>query len=120
VNHHGAGLRKLLGSSELPRALARDPRAAALSDADRAMVDYAIKLTRIPAGMDEADAEALREVGFDDTAILDICQVTSYYNYVNRLADGLGVELEDSWTADELTLTHAELSARIRGGGGSP
>jgi alkylhydroperoxidase family enzyme len=45
----------------------------------------------------EADVVALREVGFSDSAILDINQVTGYYAYVNRLADGLGVELEEFW-----------------------
>jgi len=47
--------------------------------------------------MFEADVIALREAGFSDSAILDINQVTGYYAYVNRLADGLGVELEDFW-----------------------
>lgn len=61
------------------------------------MVDYAVKLTREPWAMTEADVEALRSAGFDDAAILDIAQVTAYYAYVNRLADGLGVELEPSW-----------------------
>ena len=52
--------------------------------------------------MIEADVAALREAGFSDTAILDINQVTGYYAYVNRLADGLGVELEEFWkTLDE-------------------
>ena len=44
-----------------------------------------------------ADISALREAGFSDSAILDINQVTGYYAYVNRLADGLGVELEEFW-----------------------
>ncbi len=61
---------------------------------DRAMLDYAIKLTKTPWEMGEADVIVLRDVGFSDAAILDINQVTSYYAYVNRLADGLGVELE--------------------------
>ena len=47
--------------------------------------------------MVEADIIALREAGFSDSAILDINQVTGYYAYVNRLADGLGVELEEFW-----------------------
>ena len=58
------------------------------------MLDYAVRLTREPWSMTEADVEALREAGFEDRAILDIAQVTAYYAYVNRLADGLGVELE--------------------------
>ena len=69
------------------------------------MLAYAVKLTRAPADVGEADVEALRDAGFDDGGILDICQVTAYYNYVNRLADGLGVELEDFWRDEELTMT---------------
>lgn len=69
------------------------------------MLAYAVKLTHTPADVGEEDVEALRDAGFDDTAILDICQVTSYYNYVNRLADGLGVELEEYWLDEDLTMT---------------
>ena len=61
------------------------------------MLDYALKLTREPWAMERSDVEALKAVGWDDTAVLDIAQVTAYYAYVNRLADGLGVELEDFW-----------------------
>ena len=80
------------------------------------MLDYAVRLTRDPGAIQEADVEALRSAGFDDTGILDICQVTAYYNYVNRLADGLGVELEDFWSEEELTITRAEFDA-LRGFG---
>ncbi len=65
------------------------------------MLDYAVKLTREPWAMVEADVEALRAAGWSDAAILDVNQVTGYYAYVNRLADGLGVELEDFWDEDE-------------------
>lgn len=75
------------------------------------MLDYAVKLTRDPGGMTRADAEALRDAGFDDAAILDICQVTAYYAYVNRLADGLGVELERYWRPEDLTLPWDEFEA---------
>ncbi len=61
------------------------------------MLDYAVKLTREPWAMTEADVEALRQAGFDDTAILDVNQVTGYYAFVTRLAAGLGVELERIW-----------------------
>ena len=63
------------------------------------MLEYAVKLTLEPWNMVEADVTALREAGFGDAAILDINQVTSYYAYVNRLADGLGVELEEGGPA---------------------
>jgi alkylhydroperoxidase family enzyme len=61
------------------------------------MCKYVEKLTLKPWEMVEADVIALREAGFSDSAILDINQVTGYYAYVNRLADGLGVELEEFW-----------------------
>ncbi len=79
------------------RQLQADYRTADLSPADRAMLDYAAKLTRTPADVTHSDVDLLRKEGFDDSAILDICQVTAYYAFVNRLADGLGVELEDFW-----------------------
>jgi alkylhydroperoxidase family enzyme len=61
------------------------------------MLVYVEKLTLTPWEMVEVDVQALRQAGFSDVAILDINQVTSYYAYVNRLADGLGVELEGFW-----------------------
>lgn len=85
-----------------------------LSDADRTMLEYAVALTREPGGLGEADVEELRRHGFDDAAIHDICHVASYYNYVNRIADGLGVELEERWTDVELTLTREEFDAARR------
>lgn len=77
-----------------------DFRQASITDADRAMLEYAAKLTQEPWNMVETDVIALREAGFSDAAILDINQVTGYYAYVNRLADGLGVELESFWEDD--------------------
>jgi len=84
--------------------LKNDFRQAELSPVDLAMCVYVEKLTLKPWEMVEADVIALRDVGFSDSAILDINQVTGYYAYVNRLADGLGVELEEFWkTLDEET-----------------
>ena len=76
---------------------------ADVTTADRAMLDYCVKLSREPWAMVEADVEALRAEGFGDAGILDVCQVTSYYAFANRLADGLGVELEPihTGTGDE-------------------
>ena len=76
-------------------ALAREWSTAELDDADRAMLRYAVKLTREPSDMTAVDVERLRHAGFDDRAIHDICAVTAYFNFVNRIADGLGVELEE-------------------------
>ena len=79
----------------LVRALESDYRAAALSEPDRAMLDYVVKLTLTPSQMAVADVESLRRQGFGDRAIHDICAITAYFAFVNRIADGLGVELED-------------------------
>lgn len=97
MKHHGAGLRKLIGDDKLGRTLQEDFRTAPLDETDRAMLEYAAKLTLEPWNMERADVENLRAKGFSDEAILDIAQVTGYYAFVNRLADGLGVELEDYW-----------------------
>jgi uncharacterized peroxidase-related enzyme len=74
--------------------LSADYREAGLSQADRAMLDYAVKLTMRPASITPDDADRLRSAGFDDRGLHDICAVTAYYAFVNRIADGLGVELE--------------------------
>jgi alkylhydroperoxidase family enzyme len=58
------------------------------------MLDYVLKLTVAPGTVTAADAATLRATGFDDRAIHDICAIAAYYAFVNRLADGLGVELE--------------------------
>lgn len=62
------------------------------------MLDYALKLTATPGAITSADVDALRRAGFDDRAIHDVCAITAYYAFVNRIADGLGVELEPRWT----------------------
>lgn len=58
------------------------------------MLEYAEKLTRTPAAMHQEDVEALLRVGFSDADVLHIAEVTAYYAFVNRIADGLGVGLE--------------------------
>ena len=87
----------MTGDDALVEALKGDWRQASLSEADLAMLAYVEKLTLRPWEMVEEDVIALRAAGFSDAAILDINQVTGYYAYVNRLADGLGVELEPFW-----------------------
>jgi len=64
------------------------------------LLTYAVKLTRTPAAMRREDVDALQAHGLDDRAIVDANQVVAYYNYVNRVADGLGVELEPGWPAE--------------------
>lgn len=79
------------------KQLAEDYTQAQLPAAERALLDYAAKLTREPWTMSRADVEALRAPGWSDMAILDMNIVASYYAFVNRIADGLGVELEADW-----------------------
>ncbi len=75
----------------------KDYRGASLSDADRQMLDFAFKLTRTPASMTPDDLERLRQSGFGDEAILQIVHITGYFNYINRVADALGVDPEPEW-----------------------
>ena len=58
------------------------------------MLDYAAKLTVAPASVGRNDIDELRAEGFDDRGVHDICAITAYFAFVNRIADGLGVEME--------------------------
>ncbi len=68
--------------------------ASQIDERQSAMLRYSIKLTQTPEKMVEQDVIDLRQVGFSDRDILHIAEVTAYYAYVNRIADGLGVKLE--------------------------
>jgi uncharacterized peroxidase-related enzyme len=95
VVHHRRGLRRLLRDDDLADAIERDFETAGISDRRKAMLRYAVKLTRTPAEIASGDVAKLRDAGFDDTDILHIAEVTAYYAYANRIADGLGIPLED-------------------------
>ncbi len=92
--HHRRGLRRLLRNDALLARLEGDYRSAGLAPRRLALLEYAEKLTRTPGAMVTEDAQVLREVGFGDAEILAIAEVTAYYAYVNRIADGLGVAVE--------------------------
>lgn len=94
MTHHGESLRRLVEDDALIAQLREDYTQAPLNEADRTMLDYVAKLTETPSAVIEADVEALREAGFSDRAILDVAQITAYFAFVTRLADGLGVSLE--------------------------
>lgn len=97
MTHHGEGLLRLTKNQTLVDHLKTDFRQAALSDPDRAMLEYAARLTQQPWAMTASDVVSLRQAGFDDRDILHINMIAGYYAFVNRLADGLGVELEAFW-----------------------
>lgn len=69
------------------------------------MLDYAVKLTKTPGAMRESDIVTLREQQFTDRDILDINQVTAYFAYVNRVADGLGVGVDGYAVEQFATIT---------------
>lgn len=75
--------------------MARDWRSAPLSETDRALCEFAAKLTNHEDEMSVEDVAALRAHAFDDRAIHDAVQVIAYFNYITRVADALGVEPED-------------------------
>lgn len=72
-------------------ALRRDYRAAPISDQDRAMLDYVVKLTKDATQIRQHDHEILRANKFDDKGILQITLIAAWFNYINRVADALGV-----------------------------
>jgi len=76
-------------------AVTRDWKTAPLRKQDMALCRFAQKLTLTPSQMSSSDLDDLRVIGFDDRAIHDSTQVVSYFNYINRVADALGVEPED-------------------------
>lgn len=79
-------------------AVQHDWRTAELSPAQRLLCAYAEKLTLRPSEMSESDIEILRDAGFDDVQIHSAIQVVSYFNYINRLADAVHVDLEPEMT----------------------
>ena len=70
------------------------------------MLNYVVKLTRHPAQITNEDIDKLREIGFDDRAIHDICAIAAYFAFVNRIADGLGVELEPRFESKKTPPCH--------------
>jgi uncharacterized peroxidase-related enzyme len=90
--HHAPALEAWWKDGERVARLQDDPATAALSEREAALAEYARVLTLRPADMKEADLEPLRVAGLDDEEILQATMVTSYFNFVNRIAQGLGVE----------------------------
>ncbi|HKX26561.1 MAG TPA: peroxidase [Blastocatellia bacterium] len=78
----------------LSAALKEDYTKAPITEAERVMLDYVVQLTRDATRLQPENLERLRTVGFDDTAILQITLIASWFNYINRVADALGVGRE--------------------------
>ena len=108
VEHHSAGLARLLRDSSrseaIRSALENEDLSAAFNAAQVAALAHVAKLTQKPAEVEAGDIAALRAAGWDDGQILEINQVTSYFNYANRTVLGLGVSTE----GDELGLSPSD------------
>jgi len=92
---------------EMVKALEEDYKTAPISRQDRVMLDYVVQVTKDATRISPADHERLRAVGFDDKGILQITLIASWFNYINRVADALGVGRPDakSWSQEVSTTT---------------
>ena len=91
---HAEFLRRVTLDDALVQALREDMATAPISEQDRTMLEYVVKLTKDATRVSPEDHERLRAVGFDDRAILQITLIASWFNYINRVADALGVGRE--------------------------
>jgi uncharacterized peroxidase-related enzyme len=86
---HGQAVRELSGDPQLGEMLVMNYRVAELAPKQRAMLDYAWKLTESPHDICDADRDSLRQAGWDDHGLFDITDTAAFYNYTNRVAHGL-------------------------------
>ncbi len=96
---HGAAVRQLSGDPKLGEMLVMNYRVAPLDDRQRAMLDFAHKITVASATVEEPDRQALRDVGFSDRDIWDIANVTAFFNMTNRVASALAMRPNDEYHA---------------------
>jgi uncharacterized peroxidase-related enzyme len=91
VESHAEFLRRVTLDDDLIEALRNDYKSAPITEAERGMLDYVVQLTKDAVKITPAYHERLRAAGFDDKAILQITLIASWFNYINRVADALGV-----------------------------
>ncbi|MGH9838774.1 MAG: carboxymuconolactone decarboxylase family protein [Blastocatellia bacterium] len=91
MESHAEFLRLVTLDDALIAGLREDYAKAPLNEQDRAMLEYVVQLTRDATRLTPQDHDKLRAVGFDDQAILQITLIASWFNYINRVADALGV-----------------------------
>ena len=94
MESHEKDLRSEVGGESEARAVQDDYRAAGLPAREVSLLDYAVKLTKDPRGVSRADLDALRGVGYADEELVDAVQCIGYFNFINRVLDGLGVDPE--------------------------
>jgi len=95
---HADDLRAEGAADEIAEHAMDDYRKADLAPRELALCDFAVKLTHRAAEVDESDVDELRAQGLDDAAISDAIHVVGYFNYVTRVADGVGIDDEPEWS----------------------
>ena len=93
---HEQDLRSVVESDGQRAAVQADYRSANLTAREVALLDFAVKLTKSPSGVERHDLDALRLHGFSDEQLVDAVHCISYFNFINRMLDGLGVDPEPS------------------------
>jgi len=94
MESHEKDLRAAVESDGQRQAVQDDYRAAGLAAREVALLDYAVRLTKVPRTVGRADLDGLREVGYTDEQLVDAVQCIGYFNFINRVLDGLGVDPE--------------------------
>ena len=94
MESHENDLRSVVASDEQRQGIQADYHSAQLTTNEVALLDFAVKLTKSPTGMARADLDHLRTYGFSDEQIVDAVHCISYFNFINRVLDGLGVDPE--------------------------
>ena len=108
---HGGFLRQHSDDPELASHIMHDYTQADLDDQTRDMLDFAVNLTKNPSGNKKADIERLRSLGLDDQQILSTVLITCNFNFMTRLADGLGVEVQENRFEDAKRWMSADVQA---------
>ena len=96
---HGAAVREMSGDPQLGEALVMNYRVAKISAKQRAMLDFAVKLTEASAKVEEVDRQVLRDAGFTDRDIFDIASVAGFFNMTNRVASATDMRPNDDYHA---------------------
>ena len=94
MESHEKDLRSAVESDDQRQAIQDDYRSAGLTMSEVVLLDYAVKLTKNPREMTRGDVDALRNLGYSDEQLVDAVQCIGYFNFINRVLDGLGVDPE--------------------------
>jgi len=111
VVHHSAALTRESGQQALAEAVVSG-QFDQLAPRLRALLDYAVALTVSPRDVQRSDVERLQDAGLSAAEVIDANQVVAYFNYVNRIAEGLGIELEPTWPEQVRQRRHYPLRQR--------